>query len=90
MTAASVVGQHWQIHAAGICSSRCWRLSLPRIDECLSQSVNLCTFLEDVSTHMGMSVTLFVHMYEYLCMRAAESGGDKWANGESRMKKVRS
>lgn len=47
---------------------------------CLSQRVNVCTLLKNVSVCMGMSVTLCLHMYEYVCMRAAVSGGAKWAS----------
>lgn len=53
---------------------------------CLSQCVNVCTLLNNVSACMGMSVMLCVHMYECVCVctRAAVSGGAKWASTESR------
>lgn len=60
-----------------VCSG-CLRPSLPRIDVCLSQRVSACTFLKKVS----VSVTLSLHMYEYVCMRAAVSPGAKWASAE--------
>lgn len=50
---------------------------------CSSQCVNVCTLLKNVSVCTGMSVTLWVHMYEYVCMRDV-SGGAKWASTESR------
>lgn len=31
---------------------------------------------------MSVSVTLSLHMYEYVCMRAAVSPGAKWASAE--------
>lgn len=68
------------------CCSSGWRSSPPREMQyvCLSQSVNVCTLLNNVSVCMCMSVTLLVHMYECEWMRAAVSGGAKWASTESR------
>lgn len=51
---------------------------------CLSQCANVCTLLKDVSVCTGMSVTLCMHMYEYVCIRATVSKGAKWASTESR------
>lgn len=57
---------------------------------CLSQCVNVCTLLTNTSVCTGMSVTPCLHMYEYVCMRSAASGGAKWASrgGKNERKKT--
>lgn len=52
----------------------------------LRQCANVCT-LKNVSVCMGTTVTPCLHMYECVCMRAAVSGGAKWANRGKKKKK---